>query len=258
MPRYRRANPYFWVGQPKSAQNVVPAAAGLACASTQAASIFGFSLQNRTGGNVNCALIGLLPDSAWYAGQWTNVGTVFTDDTADSQSGTSNAFALQTVTNSDGHLVGALYPFGCLGYDVTTAGIGAGTVSVLEYWNGAWTAIAAAGTLKDIPRTAGQNWALNENLVLFDPPADWVVGGTGTNVKAGYYNLRYRATTAATTAALAARLYVGVVIESYNTVATLVEKQSNWAGKVSLNPGIVAIGSAWSVVNGLNAIAVNY
>ncbi len=258
MARYRAANPYYWLGQPATAQNTAPTTAGLVVPTGQGAEVYGYKLSNRTAGNVNCALVGLLEDSKWGAGQVTTAG-VYTADTTDAQDVGADDFQLQNKDEAgSGHLISCDVPFGAIGYDISTASVGAAIENVIEYWNGAWTAIAAAGMLKDIPRAAGVQWTANEFLVLFDPPGDWAVGGTGVNVPATRYNLRMRATVAGTTSGLAKRIYLGTIIDSWGTVATMTDKEQNFVAKVPLPSGVIALGSAWSVKDSKNALAITY
>jgi len=176
-------------------------------------------MQNRSGSSAGLALVGFLDDRYWVAGQWTDSSTTYTDDTIDAQDAGTNDFALETTTVNDGMIVGAVYPFGALSVDVTTAGSGTNPTHTFEYWDGAaWTGILAAGLLSDVPRAI--DWASGEVLVLFDPPAPWVKGGTGTGVPQDRYNIRIRRTNAVqATAGLARRIYVGVVLASIDAVA---------------------------------------
>lgn len=203
-----------WLGQPATAQGVVPATAGLAVPADKSLYLNRMEVHSRGVATNDAALVALLKDAMWRAGQWVNATTTFTDDTTDAQDGDTNDFALETTTLNDGFLIGALKKFGCVSLDVTTAGVGA-TAHVLEYWDGAaWTAIAAAGFVVDIPGRAGVI-AAGEQVFIFDPPVDWAKGGSGTNVPQNTYNVRLRATTGTiTTAALARRIYVGTVLFS--------------------------------------------
>lgn len=252
---YKRAFNKKWLGQPATAQNVIPAAAGLA--PTTPARLFSLRMLNR-GALMAMAVVALLKDSAWEAGQWVAVGTTLTLDTVDAQDAGTNDFALETVTVNDGFIIGADVPFGAISLDVTTAGIG-NTTHVIEYWNGAWTAIAATGLFVDIKRSAV--WALGEELVLFDPPADWIVGGSGTNVSATRYNIRITCTTvAAGTAALARRIYVGAVLASESALASegSAERESfpEWVNFNTTNHA--AIGLAAATLDELHALEIVY
>jgi hypothetical protein len=248
--RYRVSNNYHWLGQPYSAQNVIPASAGVVVPTSQIMRVY---MQNISAGTVSMCLAGLFPDSAWTAGQWVAVGTTLTDDTVDAQDVGTNDFPINTTTINDGHIIGCTYPFGLVSYDITTATIGAALEGILEYWNGAaWTPIAATGMLVDIPRVAGIQWATGELIVMFNPPLDWAVGGTGTGVSATKYNLRYASSAAGTTAGLARRIYVGIPITSWRNIATLTEapvREYSPSG-LSIPDGVVRIGCAANLAAG--------
>jgi len=216
---YRRAFKNEWLGQPASAQNVVPASAGLVIPSGNLR-LHSMILSNR-GAAMAMAAVALLKDAVWEAGQWVNSTTTYTADTTDAQDADTNDFALETATGAnDGFIVGADIPFGAISLDITTAQAAASAVHIVEYWNGsAWTAIAAAGMLVDIARSVV--WPTGEFLILFDPPADWAKGGSGTNVNQDRYNLRVRGTpTTGTVAGLARRIYVGVPLVTLSLAAT--------------------------------------
>ena len=252
----RFASQFKWLGQPATAQGVVPATAGYVPLTQPL--LYAAHLQNRGAGAIPAALVGLIPDSMWEAGQWTAIGTTYAADTADAQDADADDFALQTLTNNDGHLIGCDIPFGAISYDITTASVGAGQVHTYRYWNGsAWTAIAATGMLVDGPRTAGQTWALGELLVLFDPKIDWAKGGTGTNVNAARYNLLMQATTAPGTAALARRIYLGKVLASWESIAAGDEKSRFWTPSgIILPEGIAALGGAFGTADESNTVEV--
>ena len=226
----KQTQPNLWLGQPATGQNTVPTTAGI-LTQRWAASIIGagtpnrsrltyIELQNRSASSTALAFVGFLPDSYWRAGQWVAVGTTYTDDTTDAQDADTDDFPLETTTVNDGFIVGAIYPFGAISVDCTTAGSGTAPAHTIEFWNGtAWTTIAAAGMLVDIPRTA-LDWPLGENLVLFDPPPNWAKGGSGTGTPANLYNIRIVRTNAVqATAALARRIYVGLTLFSVDAAA---------------------------------------
>lgn len=247
--RYRILNPYHWLGQPATAKNTIPASAGRAFDWLRPKRVFLF---NGSASTVAACLAGLFPDSAWEAGQWVDATTTFTDDTTDAQDADTNDFGINTTTINDGHLIGCDYPFGLISYDMTQATTGAALAGVLEYWNGAaWTGLVAAQMLVDIPRSAGTQWATGELIVMFDPPADWAKGGTGTNVNANRYNLRYRSSAAGTQSGLARRLYVGTPITSFGAIATKVEASRIYPEEgIELPQGIVRIGCAANLAAG--------
>ena len=229
--------PNLWLGQPATVQWNIPTTAGIQTqyAATHLAGVAGaavspslvntsstysyIELQNRGASSTALALVGFLPDSYWQAGQWVASGTTYTDDTTDAQDADTNDFALETTTVNDGFIVGATVPFGALSVDVTTAGSGTTPTHTFEFWNGtAWTGILAVGLLVDVPRSL--DWAAGEALVLFDTPAVWAKGGSGTGVPQGLYNIRIVRTNAVqATAALARRIYVGITLFSIDAVA---------------------------------------
>ncbi len=206
-----------WLGTPATAQNVAPSV-GFPIPTGQAFGLVKVECQNRAASAGAVGIVGLLKDSAWGAGQVTAAG-VYTADTTDAQDADTSDFPLEVVsTNGNGFLISADVPFGAVSIDVTAVGSAGAPVRIVEYWNGAWTTIAAAGLLATVPLT-GQ-YVVSETILLFDPPADWVVGGSGTGVPAARYNLRVRSTTAPTTGAGSARrIYVGVPIYTEDQVA---------------------------------------
>ena len=227
----KQQQPNLWLGQPATALSVVPAAAGIrtqrdATAISASPALVNprsrltyVELQNRGSASSAVAFVGFLPDQYWTAGQWVDATTTFTDDTVDAQDVDTNDFALETTTVSDGFVLGATIPFGAVSLDVTTAGSGTATTHTFEFWNGvAWTLIAAAGLLVDIARAV--DWPSGEDLILFDPPVSWAKGGSGTGVPSDKYHIRIKRTNAVqATAALARRIYVGVVLASIDAVA---------------------------------------
>jgi hypothetical protein len=246
---YRALNPYHWLGQPATAQNTIPASAGRECIGSRVRRVFLF---NGSASTVAACLAGLFPDSAWSFGAWVDGTTTLTDDTADAQSAATNDAAINTTTINDGHIIGCDYPFGLISYDMTTATVGAALAGVLEYWNGsAWTGLVAAQMLVDIPRAAGVQWALGELIVMFDPPADWAKGGSGTGVNANRYNLRYRSSAAGSTAGLARRIYVGVPITVFGAITTKAEGTRQYTEDgIEIPQGVVRIGCAANLAVG--------
>ena len=248
--RYRVSNNYHWLGQPATAQNVIPASAGTTWPSSQIMRLY---MQNISAGTVSMCLAGFFPDSAWTAGQWVAVGTTLTDDTTDAQDAGADDFPINTTTINDGHIIGCAYPFGLVSYDITTATVGIAIEGIVEYWNGvAWTPIAATGMLVDIPRGAAVQWALGELIIMFDPPLDWAVGGTGTGVSQTKYNLRYSSSVAGTTAGKARRIYVGVPLTAFRNIATITEapEREYTPNGLSVPEGVVRIGCAANLAVG--------
>lgn len=168
------------------------------------------SIHNRTGAAAFCGIGIRLPIVAWTAGQWVDATTTYTDDTTDAQdrSGAGD-FPLETTTINDGFCVFADRPFNCLSLDVTTASVGAAVARAIFYTAaGAWKAMPNIGT--SLPQAVGANYAIQEHVAMWVPPADWVVstGAEGTNVPVGKYGVNIRATAAATTAGKADSLTV--------------------------------------------------
>jgi len=255
--RYRMLNPYHWLGQPATAQGVIPASAGITVV-PGASGIMRAYLYNGSGSTVAQCLAGFYPDALWEAGQWVNSTGIYTDDTTDAQDAGANDFDINTTTINDGHIIGCDYPFGLVSYDMTTATVGAALEGIIEYWNGAWTPIAAAGMFVDIPRVAGVQWVAGELIIMFDPPSDWVVGGSGTGVNAVRYNLRYRSSAAGTTAGLARRLHLGIPISAWPAVVTKTEPNPRDYTPVGMYipAGVVRIGCAQNLAAGTVATVV--
>ncbi len=117
-------------------------------------------------------------------GTWTSATTTYAAQA-------SGNYGLTTTTNNDGHIVGDTAQFGAVNYVVSQVQTGA-PVFAYEYWNGAWTALSGV--------SAPSFTALGLTQLRFTVPGDWVVGGSGTGVPAGNFNIRVRATTAPTQA----------------------------------------------------------
>lgn len=163
------------------------------------------AVHNRSGAAAFCGIGARIPSTLWLAGQWTDATTTYTDDTTDAQDTGGTDVPLETTTNNDGFIVLSRVPFNCVSLNVVTASIGAGVVRSAHYVSpgGTWKALPNLTTT--LPQTAGQNYVVGENVLLFLPPADWAIttGGEGTSIPVGYYAIRVRATTAPTTAGVA-------------------------------------------------------
>lgn len=158
----------------------------------------------------------------WKAGQWTHATTTWTDDTTDFQDVGATDAALETTTNNDGFLVSSGVLFNGISINGSTASVGTPT-RVIEYSTGtsSWTAITNPLSFDG----AGDNYAAAENAIVFVPPTDWarMTSSHGTGVTVGHYGLRVRATTAPSTAGVAAslsvhRLYFPIEVLSDNSV----------------------------------------
>lgn len=256
---YHRTNRGKWLGQPATAQGVIPTSAGLdfSTITTKRRLLQRVTLQNRGTGASAAALVALLADNTWEAGQWVHATTTYTADTTDAQDADTNDFALETTTVDDGFIVGADRVFGAVSIDTTTGGSGTTTTHVVEYWNGsAWTAVAAAGMLSDVARSA--DWATGENLILFTPQPDWAVGGSGTGVSTTRYNLRVRRTNATqATAALARRIYVGEVITSIDALAANAEINREYRLGLFIPSYWLRLSGAFATADEGNAIEID-
>jgi len=257
---YHRALRNLWLGKPNTAQGVVPATAGLNTAN-QAPIIMRGSIRSSPTA-ISCAIVGLLKDSTWWAGQGSNVQAAVTVDTNDAQSAAANDFAMEVANAANsGCMFGASMPFGVISVATTTNSAGS-PVRVVEYWNGsAWTTIAAAG----LTITPPANWltTTTEDLILFNPPSDWTPGGTVSGldgINQSTYNLRIRSTTAPTTAGLAARVYLGVHFGGEPVLAANTTWHAPWNGDQGwLVPGgVAAVGGCVNVANEGIAITLQY
>lgn len=163
-------------------------------------------LYNATGGAVMAGIGPDILDAKIVGGQWDDGagGDDFTDDTEDMLNSVAGDFALQTLVNNDGVVMGATELWSAAIIFVSTAEAGGGTVHEWMYWNGvAWAAL----TMLQQPVFT----ATGQTILLFEPPSAWAVSATvGEGIPDGYYLIRYRATTApAATAALAQMVNIG-------------------------------------------------
>lgn len=255
--------PYFrawrtkWLGAPNTAANTVPATAGLDCVN-QAPQILSATIRN-TGETAQLAIVGLLKDTAWWAGQASNIQASVTVDTTDAQSAAANDFALEVANAANsGCMFGATLPFGAVSIATTTNSAGS-PVRVVEYWNGAWTTISNT-TGMIIAQPANWLTTATEDLLVFVPPVDWVKGGSGTNVNQNTYNLRVRCTTAPTTAGLASRVYLGMVFAANANVAANAEYNAPWGpGEAWLvPPSVAAVGALANGANEMHQLTILY
>mgnify|MGYP001559844312 CR=1 FL=1 len=168
-------------------------------------------LTNRSGSAATMGLGVRYLNANWFAGQVTAAGAL-TDDTTDAQDEGTADFPMHDRTDSgSGFLVSCTDRFNILGIIQSTAGDQVAPVRLVEYWNGtAWTDIEATLLIAD-----GLNpGAVNERVLCWPMPLDWVVGGTGTGVSATRFNLRVRFTTggAGTVNPQCSQMFVGFAV----------------------------------------------
>lgn len=168
-------------------------------------------LHNRSGGAANVGIGVRIPNSYWYAGQWVDTTPAYTDDTADAQDlplATAD-FELETTTNNDGFVVASRVPFNAVSIAVVTASVGS-PVRAVRYSNATgddWTNFA---NLYQQDASATNYSATAEQVIVFDPPADWGRTQTGglSGIPQGLYAINVRATTAPTTAGVASAMEI--------------------------------------------------
>jgi len=217
------------------------------------------TVQNRSGSTAIVGWGGRLPadPTLWKAGQWTQVGTTYTDDTPDAQSAASGDLALTTTTNNDGFVVLSQIPFNVLSIILSQATTGAPVYEVAySAAGGAWTVLTLANLL------VAPNWtALGEQLLWWETPGDWAVtvAGHATGIPTGYYAIRVRATTAPTQAAIASQLVPGVLADSVKTVASdAVVTWSYASSECLVAPQCNALAIVISVASDQNHVACTY
>lgn len=115
-------------------------------------------------------------------GTWVNGTTTYTAV----GSGDYNLF---DATLNDGHIVSDPAQFGVVNYIIATKANP--TTVTYQYWNGAWTALGTLAT----PNFNTEGFT----QLRFTIPGDWVVGGSGTGVPAGNFNIRVQNTAGAVT-----------------------------------------------------------
>ena len=170
------------------------------------------SLGNRSGGLVTAGLAVRLGNTVWTAGQVTAAG-VYTADTADAQDATTGDFSLHDRADSgSGFLVSADIRFNILGLVQSAAGDQTTPVKLLEYWDGTSWIDLLSGTGFNNVFINDALTATGEQVLCWGIPNDWVVGGSGTGVPSGKYNLRVLRTHsgAGTANPVASQLFVGV------------------------------------------------
>jgi len=118
-------------------------------------------------------------------GLWVNGSTTYTSQAA------NTFYNLFSGTVQDGFIISSPTQF--FAFNVVITAPASPTTVTYEYWNGAWTAFSptVAGTWTSYGFTQAR-WT--SGLV-----AGWIVGGSGTNVPGGNFNIRVRQTSGTTT-----------------------------------------------------------
>lgn len=179
-----------------------------------------WSIHNRAGGTqLAVGFGGRVPNDYWIAGTWTDATTTFTVNSAVKAAGTSWPYEGGTTLHNNGLVVLSRAMFNAWSFDVMVSS-SAAPVRALSYWGtltgatSAWITITnpfildgAAGTLVITGTTIA-----NEAIACWAPPSNMVLtesdGIAGTNIPAGYYAVRMRATTAPSVAAVGQRLQI--------------------------------------------------
>lgn len=190
----------------------------------------------------------------WMAGQWTEAGSVYTDDTADAQDTGADDFALETLTANSGFIILSQRPFGWVSINVTTANAGTAPVHAASYSNFAGTGWTDVGTAAPYETLDADAWATGEIRFVWTPAADWGKVVSIGSVPNGYYALRFRATTAAgTTAALAGSIEIGTFygIDTLGDNGIWEEEHTQY-----YDPYADAVISYWSAANDGNRVLV--
>jgi hypothetical protein len=148
------------------------------------------------------------PTTMWVAGQWTESGGAFTDDTTDAQDAGADDFGLFTTTNNGGHIVMCKDKFNIIGYTVGVAASGGSPAFDYSYYNGsAWVAFT--------PMSTPTYTATGDTYLVFGSQAAWAKGGISGY--SDYYQIRVRATTAPSSAGGSATLMWAIKLIDYNS-----------------------------------------
>ena len=231
-----------------------------------------FSVHNRSGGTAFVGIGGRLPIALWSAGLWDDsayaAGTVYLDDTTDWQDAGADDFLLGTTsTNDDGIVISCAVPFSIASIVVGTAVSGGAPAWSLHY------SIATAGT------GFASNWgtitnayvaplftATGEQLILFEPPTDWVpvtaataiINRHGSVIPSGYAIVVKQTTAGTTSAGLGT---IGVVGRMFMSTEGLADNGilTNIGGQeIALPPQCDAVCAAISTANSQNRVDMKY
>lgn len=178
-----------------------------------------FELHNRSGGVASCGIGFRLQNRFWKAGQFTS-GGVYTDDTADAQSTTTNDVVLTSVTNG-GFVVVAAIPFDWFSVNITTAEVDAGGATVPDhsvlYSNSAgtgWTALGVNAAFTDGFTLVNTVYTAAVHEFVWQKPADWGAIVAIDTLPVGWYAIQVNTAhaEAGDTVALAKAIEVGTMI----------------------------------------------
>lgn len=231
-----------------------------------------FSLHNRSGSSAVVGIGGRLPVSLWQAGLWDDsayaAGTVYIDDTTDWQDSGAGDFLLGTTsTNDDGILISCSVPFNIASIVVGTAASGGTPAFSLHY------SIESAGTgfsnnwgTITNPYVAPLFTSTGEQLIWFEPPADWVpvttatgiINRHGATVPAGYSILVKQTTAGSVSAGLGTIATLGRMFMTTEAVADNDILNNIGGQELLLPPQCDAICAAISVANSQNRADIRY
>jgi hypothetical protein len=170
------------------------------------------SIQNRTGVTIVIGIGGRVHPTHWKAGQWTNVGPAFVENTVAAQDAIGSDFDLEGADANDGFMIATRQPVNAICLDIGVASTGAVAVRSAEYSQAGGTWGLMTNLL--IPPVSLSDWAVGEALILWQNPTDLAVmeAAHGTGVPVGMYGYRFRSTTQPTTPASANSMSVAEII----------------------------------------------
>ena len=174
----------------------------------------GFSLHNRAAATIAVGIGVRIPNTLWFAGQWVDADTTYTDDTTDAQDAAGSDFPLETLVDGDGFVIMSRVPFNGISMDVSVTSSSDTPVRDLRYstivsGTSAWSA-ALSNAYSAVASTGhyvitGPTHA-NEGVWAFNLPADFTAsvgldGVLGTGIRTGFYCVNVRATVSPTAVA---------------------------------------------------------
>lgn len=162
---------------------------------------------NNSGGTINVGLMQRMVYPRWNLYQFTNTGPVFTSVGSAINAGTTTA--IFSGTANDGYVVQSRDMFGMIGLSIVQQR--AGGVYEYTYWNG--SSFVTLTTLE----VANYN-SVGDNWTVFQPPSDWVVGGTA-GLNQSEYSIRVRSTTPPAVGSVTANtIWVAKFLEFYEGI----------------------------------------